>query len=96
MSEYEGFLTSRPGLDSLKAGDDMSYIMLKNEKGRYELFDKRTEKFVGILIAPFPPFETGNAFSREFGPIHDKKEIINLSDFPELASLEFFAIEYGG
>jgi hypothetical protein len=72
----------------------MSYIILKAENNRYELFDKRTDKFVGLLIVPFPPFE-GMAFSREFGPVHARKEIFNISDYPELASLESFAIEYG-
>jgi len=71
----------------------MSFILLKANNNRFALFDKRTENFVGLLLYPSPG-EARQGWVRDVGQIYDRKEIYNINEFPELASLEIFAIEY--
>ena len=71
----------------------MSFLLLKANNNRFALFDKRTENFVGLLIAPLPD-ESADAFTREFGSTYDRGQIKNIDEFPELSELKYFAIEY--
>ncbi len=71
----------------------MSYLMFSARNDRLALFDKQTEKFVGLLIAPLPG-ESAAAFTHQIGPLHHAEEIANLKDFPEWSDLQFFAIEF--
>jgi outer membrane protein assembly factor BamB len=54
-----------------------------------------TGGFCGFMIAANPG-ESPRAFSYDFGPIYYTKDIVNRDDFPELAEIDFFAVDYSG
>ena len=67
--------------------------MLRVKNKRFALLEKSREKLIGLLIASFRG-EPPQGFAREFGSVYDRKEIVNIEEFPELAEMDIFAIEY--
>ncbi|BAY12164.1 outer membrane protein assembly factor BamB family protein [Calothrix sp. NIES-2098] len=62
---------------------------------RFVLQSHEMGTFIGLMLLPIPG-ETLQAFAYNFGSTCDRKELLNVADFPELAHVEFFAIEYPG
>lgn len=62
---------------------------------RFVLQSAETGRFIGLMILPLPD-ESINMFAYNFGTTYDRTHLHNLADFPSLAALQFFAIEYPG
>lgn len=73
----------------------MGYILHRGSDQRFVLQSAETGLLVGLLFPPIPG-ESRQSFTYNFGSTSDRQEIINIADFPELADLEFFTIEYPG
>ena len=70
----------------------MPYFVYAASNQRFVLQCAETGGLVG-LIFPGMPGETVHSFSHNFGPASFRKELVNVAEFPELDTLEFFTIE---
>ncbi|GAB4214840.1 MAG: WGR domain-containing protein [Synechococcales cyanobacterium] len=73
----------------------MTYIVHRGGDGRFVLQSGKMGMFLGLMILPLPG-ETPHAFSYDFGTVYQRQDVVNIRDFPELAEVGFFAIEYPG
>lgn len=71
----------------------MNYIIHRGGEKRLVLQNTETGGLVGLMLLPFPG-ESANAFAYDFGSVIGKEKVSNWSDFPQLAEINFFAIEY--
>ncbi|MBD2210982.1 PQQ-binding-like beta-propeller repeat protein [Nostoc linckia FACHB-104] len=60
---------------------------------RFLLQSPEMGTFMGLMLLPIPG-ESPQSFAYNFGSTYNRKELLNVADFPELADVEFFAIEY--
>lgn len=70
----------------------MAFIMYRC-CGRHLLQIDQTGAYIGAIIAGHEG-ESGRAFSYDFGTTYYPEDIINFKDFPELAKMPFFAVDY--
>jgi outer membrane protein assembly factor BamB len=72
----------------------MTYILHRGGD-RFLLQSNTTGAYIGSIIAGNLG-ESERAFSYDFGTTYQADRIINIKDFPELAQMPFFAIDYSG
>ncbi|MDX2096147.1 MAG: PQQ-binding-like beta-propeller repeat protein, partial [Leptolyngbyaceae cyanobacterium bins.59] len=73
----------------------MGFILHRGGNQRFVLQDDATGGLVGLLF-PGHPQESWHSFAYDYGTPNHPREITNLADFPELAQMPFFTIEYPG
>ncbi len=71
----------------------MNYIIHRGGDHRWVLQNSETGGFVGLVLLPFPG-ETPQVFAYDFGSTYSTNTVLNWQEFPELAAINFFAIEY--
>ncbi|MEI6429045.1 MAG: hypothetical protein WCO45_11765 [Pseudanabaena sp. ELA607] len=71
----------------------MNYILHRSGSGRFVLQSTTTGNLIGFTIHPSPT-ESRQMFAYDLGTVYDRSTLSNLDQFPELADLPFFAIEY--
>lgn len=60
---------------------------------RFLLQSAETGGYMGLIIQGFPE-ESARAFAYDFGQVFYPKEIVNFHEFPELAQMPFFSVDY--
>lgn len=60
---------------------------------RYLLQSSQTGAYLGLILQGFPE-ESARAFSYDFGQVFFPQDLVNFAQFPELAQMPFFAIDY--
>ena len=70
----------------------MAFIVYRGGD-RFVLQSAEIGTFIGLMLLPIPG-ETAQSFSYNFGSTYDRKELLNVAEFPDLVDVEFFAIEY--
>lgn len=73
----------------------MSYILHRGGDQRFVLQSAQTGSVAGLMLQPIPG-EGRQSFAYDFGSTFDRRELLNVVDFPELDYLEFFTIEHLG
>ncbi len=71
----------------------MNYILHRAGNGRFVLQSATTGNLIGFTIHPAPT-ESRQMFAYDVGTTYDPNTLVNIDQFPELAELPFFAIEY--
>lgn len=58
---------------------------------RFLLQSPEMATFIGLMLLPIPG-ESPQSFAYNFGSTYNRKELLNVSDFPELADVEFLRL----
>lgn len=72
-----------------------NYLLHRGGETRYLLQCAETGTLIGLMFIPFSE-ESERVFSYNYGPVEHPDQILNWQDFPELASVTFFSIDYLG
>jgi hypothetical protein len=74
-------------------GDQNRWRLHHIPEGRFLLEEIQTRAFMGMLFRNYPG-ESRRNFEYNFGSAYSPEALTNWKDFPELADLEFFTVEY--